>query len=352
MAATGGWGNVKDDDCLHSDDVSLRVLRLLWERKGTAVSGGSMSEQLGISRTAVWKHVQSLRERGIAIRSLDRKGYVLDPEARTFLPEWVVLERERQNRGERRFGHVVCYRPAMDSTNERARQLAERGAPEGCVVFCDEQRAGRARRGRTWYSPPGRSLYMTVLLRPQLPMHHVPQLTLVTAVAVTQCLRDCFRIDAAEIKWPNDVLIHGKKVCGILVEAVGHLEALDYAVVGIGLNVNGTTEYFPEEVRGRATTLEAAAGRSFDRLDVLLGVLDALERCYAHFVRNGFGGIRRQWIQMNGTLGRPIIIHRANGEASMRYAEDLAPDGALLVRDEAGNTERVIAGEIELADPR
>ena len=333
---------MSDRICLRWDEPRIQILQRLWQNQGIPVSGEEICGQLGLTRTAVWKHVQAMRERGIPIESRNRQGYWISSGSRAYLPEWVVV-----GRAERQIGRIACFQNEVASTNDLARQMAVEGYEEGTIVFCESQIKGRGRSGKSWFSPAGRSIYVSVILRPSMPLHLAPQLTLMAAVAVANGIRAYPELQRTQIKWPNDILLDGKKLCGILTELVGQPENLEFVIVGIGLNVNGKTEEFPPEVRERAVTMEACAGRTFDRMDVLLRILEELEGAYRLLQAGRFEDIRQQWLTLNGTLGREIVVRQ--GERQLKgLAESLDESGALMLRLKDGSLCPVVAGEIDL----
>ncbi len=229
----------------------------------------------------------------------------------------------------------------VESTQSVLAGLAAGGAPEGTVVTARHQTGGRGRRGRAWWDRPGESLLLSLLLRPRIDASRAAQLSLVGALAVTDALGTAAQVDA-RIRWPNDVLAAGRKICGILLEgAAGSDGRLDHVILGIGINVDQTA--FPDELGERATSLRLLTGRSHDPARLLEHVLDALERRYAEWRGQGFRRLRAAWRERAFTLGRPVVM--PGGTTGV--AVDIAEDGALLVRTTAGPLERVVSGEVE-----
>jgi BirA family biotin operon repressor/biotin-[acetyl-CoA-carboxylase] ligase len=229
---------------------------------------------------------------------------------------------------------------STDSTQDVAKKLAAAGAPEGTVVVADYQTRGRGRAGRTWLAEPGLNLLLSVLLRPSLPLARVPQLSLLAAVASTEALAAEPGV-SARIRWPNDLMLAGRKVGGVLTEAASGAERVLYAVIGIGINVNQTG--FPEEIRDRATSLALTTGRVLDRERLLEALLAALDRWYAIYLETGFEAVRSAWCRSSATLGEWVV----GGQGVSGTALDLDEDGALLVRIPSGIVKRVVAGEIQ-----
>ena len=243
--------------------------------------------------------------------------------------------------GRRVIGCTVHALDDVDSTQAELARLAGEGAPEGTVVTARHQQAGRGRRGRFWWDAPGEGLILSVLLRPPVPAAQAPQLSLVGAVAVSDALEAASGVEA-RIRWPNDVLLGGLKLCGILPEAVsGPGGRLAHVILGIGINVN--QDRFPADLSGRATSLRLATGTRHDPGRLLEAVLDALDRRYAEWLAGGFAVMRDAWRQRSATLGQPVALPEGGGGVAV----DVDVDGALLVRAGDGGLRRVVSGEPE-----
>ncbi|CAH2603681.1 Biotin-protein ligase / Biotin operon repressor [Rhodovastum atsumiense] len=258
------------------------------------------------------------------------------------MPRLAWLER-RQG-----IGQVIHHLAEAGSTNRLIADLAAAGAPAGTVVVADHQTSGRGKGERVWFSRPGGGLCLSVLLRPSRPIEEIYQATLVAAVAVTAAIARVSGV-AAEVKWPNDLLARGRKLCGILSELALTPEGdLDYVIVGIGLNVGLAPMDFPEDLRGLATSVAAEAGCEVDRFALLDAILDELEDWQAIWECDGFAPVRAAWIARSCTLGRGIAL-QAGSTRLCGVATDLGADGALCVRDADGVTHRLHYGEISLA---
>jgi BirA family biotin operon repressor/biotin-[acetyl-CoA-carboxylase] ligase len=228
------------------------------------------------------------------------------------------------------------------STNDIVDKLARDGVREGVVVFAETQTRGRGRLGREWLSPPGQGLWFSVLLRPQLPPSQVTQLTIAAATAVARAIRSQTGL-TPQIKWPNDILIGGKKAVGILTELSAELDRVRYVVIGIGVDVNA--ESFPGELGAIATSLALAAGRKFSRSEIAAAILQELDHDYARITQGEFAALAEEWEQQCVTLGQRAQIHIGNRTVSGR-CESLDNDGALLVRTDHGHLERIIGGDV------
>ena len=317
------------------DENDRELLRLL--QGGAAVSGEAISRRLRMSRTAVWKRVQHLRELGYEIESAPRRGYWL-------LGEVLQPDGIRAQLRTRWLGKEIVCRDVVDSTFRLMRELEAKGAADGAVAVAGQQTAGRGRLNRSWDSPPQTGLYFNVLLRPKLPTAQAVRLTPAVAVGVCRGLQE-LGFDA-RIKWPNDIVVGGKKVCGMLLEMGGDMERLRFVSAGIGINVGQRA--FPEELREKATSLLLSGGREISRLRVLCAVLEqleaALELTYADY-----GALLTQYRARSATLGARVRAYNAvDGMELVGLAQDVGEDGELLVRDDAGALHALRAGDVSV----
>jgi len=301
------------------------------------LSGQALADRLGLSRAAVWKRINRLKAQGYAIQGSPRRGYRLLAVTGKLLPEEITLGLKT-----RRLQGPVHHFEEVGSTNDLAKELAARGAPEGALVVAEAQTGGRGRLGRSWDSPPGAGLYVSLILRPPLPPTEMPQITLTTAVAAARALR---RVTGATpgIKWPNDLLLAGKKVGGILTEMETESDQIRHLVVGLGLNVNNPA--FPAGLEPIATSLLLATGREHSRLNILQAWLEEFEELYERFLAREFAAILEEWRSLTVTLRQRLTVRQ--GPVTIRgLALEVAPDGALLVQTESGEVVRVTSGEI------
>ena len=301
------------------------------------LSGEALAARLGLSRAAVWKRINRLKAQGYAIVGSPRRGYRLLAATDKLLPAEIALGLKA-----RRLTGPVHHFDEVASTNDLAKELAAQGAPEGTLVVAEAQTGGRGRLGRQWESPPGTGLYVSLLLRPQLPPTEMPQITLTTAVAVARAVTRVTGV-APGIKWPNDLLLDGKKLGGILTEMETESEQIRHLVVGLGLNVNNPA--FTKELEPLATSLVLATGRPHSRLKILQAWLEEFEELYGRFLAREFAGILDEWRRLTVTLGRRVTV-RQGPVTICGQALEVAPDGALLVETEAGEVVRVTSGEI------
>ena len=308
------------------------VLALL--RQDEYISGEEISRQLGVSRAAVWKAVRALRAEGCRIDSVPNRGYCLRPAGRLNAAllqaaPWSVVVPEE-----------------VDSTNNIAKQLGAQGAPHGTVVVTERQTGGRGRLGRSFVSPPG-GVYLSVLLRPELPLERLMHLTALAAVATRRAIDDCCGL-APDIKWMNDLLWQDKKLCGILTELSCEAESgrLEYAVIGIGVNCNTRLSELPPEVQKRATSLREAAGREIDINALAAAMIARLQELDA-VLRGDRGPWMREYRGACVTLGKQVLLLRA-GESRPAFALDVDDDAGLIVRYEDGTTGTVSSGEVSV----
>lgn len=239
---------------------------------------------------------------------------------------------------------VYCYEE-IDSTNNEAKRLAMEGSPDGTLVIAEQQHGGRGRLSRSFLSPKGRGLWFTFVLRPDIAPAEASKCTLLAALAVVKAIRNRAGIDCG-IKWPNDILVGGKKLVGILTEMSADVDGIKYIICGIGINVNIRREEFPDELRAIATSVEAELGRPFDRLTLLGAVCEEMERAYEQMLEEGFAPILAEWKKYSVTLGQAVRVI-APDETYEGVAIDIDEDGSLLVKTVA-EIKTVLAGDVSI----
>ena len=306
------------------------------------VAGTELCQQLGVTRAAVWSHIESLREAGFEIIASPHRGYQLVAAPDALL---AVDLQSRQRKGQL-IGNAIRVLPQTTSTNDEASRAALEGHPEGLVIFAESQSAGRGRMGRRWSSPAGRGLWFSVLLRPSLAPSECTQLTAASANALVRAIQSTTGI-TPEIKWPNDLLIKGKKIAGILTEMSAELEHVRSVILGIGIDATQTASEFPADLRNIATSLKLATGKTVSRADLAEAVLRELDREYARIVAGQFAAVAEEWGSRCSTLGKQVTIDMGARRVRGR-AEALDENGALLLRTEHGRIERIIGGEVTL----
>lgn len=306
------------------------------------ISGQQLCEQFQVSRTAVWKVVNQLKEEGYQVEAVRNKGYriIESPDVLTREELSVQIGDATRWAGQ----EIVCF-TETDSTNVRARKLGENGAAHGTLVVAEQQTAGRGRRGRGWESPAGSSIYMSLLLRPEFLPNKAPMLTIVMAYSVATALREQTGLDF-RIKWPNDIVLNGKKVVGILTEMSTEIEYINHVVIGVGINVN--TEAFPEEICATATSIRRESGKTWRRAELIAAILRQFEVQYERFVKEeDLAYLREAYDAILVNCNREVrILGEKDGYRAVALGID--DQGELLVRKEDGTVTSVYAGEVSV----
>ncbi|PKM78795.1 MAG: biotin--[acetyl-CoA-carboxylase] ligase [Firmicutes bacterium HGW-Firmicutes-15] len=321
------------------------VLVALKDKNGQWVSGEALSEILKVSRTTVWKQIKTLQAEGYEVDSSPKKGYRLSSPPDLLSPGEVCPGLTTEVLGRKHY----FYFQEIDSTNNQARDLAATGYPEGTVVVAEMQTAGRGRRGRSWYSPAIKGIYLSVILRPILPLKEISRVSLVTAVAVAETLKEELNLKPC-IKWPNDILINNRKIAGILSEAVTDMDGVEYIVTGVGLNINNPAQTFPSDFRTTATSALAEYDHPGSRVKVLQGLLASLESHYFQLLSGNFARTLEKYKSMSIAIGQELRLDTINGFI-VGQAIDVDDNGFLIVRDHSGNIHTIMSGEISISPP-
>ncbi|MDR3556846.1 MAG: biotin--[acetyl-CoA-carboxylase] ligase [Syntrophobacteraceae bacterium] len=317
----------------------LEILRLLRQSEGSFVSGSVLAEKVAISRPGVWKHINRLKQMGYEVQSRPRRGYMLVAVPDSLAPGEIVPDLATGW-----LAHSYHYLPTIGSTNDYALILAAEGAPHGALVVAEQQTEGRGRLKREWMSHPNRGIYLSILLRDLLPIRVAPQSSFIGALALVKMLREEFGI-AASIKWPNDVLIGGRKVAGILTETQSDQDFTRFIVMGMGINVNHSREEMAGPFRYPATSIAIETGLAVKRQKVLLGFLHRFEREYERFLGSGFSALLPEIEQYSEMLGKTITVVYGNRQI-VGKAAGISAEGALLLLREDGSQEPVWAGDV------
>lgn len=305
------------------------------------VSGQALSRELGISRTAVWKHIRNLRKMGFQIEASPSKGYSLRAaEASGFNGIGIQAALATGI-----IGKKVFFYPSIDSTNTKAFELARNGEPEGTVVIADAQLKGKGRIGRRWESPPGVNVYTSVILRPDVPPQYAQNLTFLSAVAVAEAVEAVSHRRPA-VKWPNDILIDSRKVAGILMEMDSEADRINFVIAGIGVNVNMEESMLPDSIKTIAASLAEKSGGEVDRIGFVRSLYSSIEKWYKIYLREGFTPILSAWKSYFDAEGKPTKVNCFNSSVSGICA-GVDESGALLVRNSAGAIVRIISGDAE-----
>lgn len=318
-------------------NIDDKILKIFEKYRDAHVSGEDISREIGVSRTSIWKHIESLRSFGYDIEASPHLGYKLISRPDRLIPE------EMKNGLRTRFlGRSILSYASLDSTNDTAYKLAEDGAKEGTIIIAERQRKGKGRQGRRWISPEG-GIYLSCIIRPDIEPKETAKITLASALAVCSAIRETVRVPAL-IKWPNDIIIRGRKVCGILTEMKAEQDKVDFLVVGIGINADNPLSALPKG----STTLSKESDCGVSKVELAKNVLEKLEYYILLFKNEGFMPIRDEWHDLSGTIGRRVEVHSHEGKIEGQ-AIDVDNDGALVVRLDSGFQKRILSGDVVIA---
>lgn len=319
--------------------MKAKVLKLLKERDSEFLSGEKISEKFNVSRSAIWKHINSLKEEGYEIESVSGKGYSLKHS-----PDILTYEEIEGDLKTEFIGRNLKYFSSLDSTNTKAKEIGIK-SPEGTLILAEKQTQGKGRLGRNWVSPKGKGICMSLVLKPELSPTKVSKMTIIGAAAVNKGLKD-IGIES-QIKWPNDIIVQDKKVGGILTEMSCELNMIHYVIMGIGINVNLEKEDLGNELIDKATSLEIATGKKIDRKKLLASILNAFEKLYIPF-RDEEDLSSSIYIcrEYSALIGRNVRIIKGDKE-SLGKAIDINDEGALVI-DYGNKIENIISGEVSI----
>ena len=309
------------------------------------ISGQQLADEFGISRTAIWKHLQTLQDEGYTFETIKKKGYLL-----TTTPDRVDPARITSYLETARLGHTIRYFEEITSTQTFAHELVRNGAKDGTVVVAESQSAGKGRMARPWESTKGKGIWMTIIIRPNVLPHQAPQFTLIAAVAVVNAIKSLHKSINPEIKWPNDILIDGKKCTGILTEMIAEMDGVQALLIGIGINVNQQKEDFPEELQNIATSLSIEANEKLNRAKLIATTLKYLEKYIDLYLQVGFEPIKTLWEEFSGTIGKRIKATTLR-EVVEGMAIGITSDGVLEVKVDDGEIKRIYSADIEIEKP-
>jgi BirA family biotin operon repressor/biotin-[acetyl-CoA-carboxylase] ligase len=317
------------------------ILTHLREHPSDFLSGEEISRRLKVSRTAVWKRMKRLRALGYEIEASTRSGYRLVRSPDLLTPSEIKPMLKTNWMGKK-----IHYFPTLDSTNSKAYQLALNGAEEGELVIAESQEEGRGRLGRSWFSPPFLNLYLSIILRPKIPPHQAPLITLMAAVATAEAIWK-FSGLAPLIKWPNDILLRDRKIAGLLNEIQSEMDRIHFVILGIGINLNMDAKMFSTEIRNVATSLKRETGEMVSRKDFIQTLLQELEDWYTIFLKEGrVPAVLEAWRKWAQIKGKPVKV-TSFGETLVGVAVDIDSDGALILETMSGEKRRVVAGDVE-----
>ncbi len=320
--------------------LSQQILDIFRRRNGEIVSGEELSSALRISRTAVWKHIKALKTLGYTIAAVPARGYRLLASPDTLVPAEIAA-----GLNPRRIGTKITCFNETDSTNNVAFKLAEAGACEGTVVIADAQTRGKGRLGREWASPDGVNLYCSIILRPSITPVAASQLTFLSVVAVARSIERSTSLKPM-IKWPNDILINGKKIAGLLNEMSAETEKVNFVVLGIGVNVNMRADQFPSDLRHPASSLFIEGGVPVNRTAFARILFHELDALYDTYLEEGYWAIREEWVARSQMYGRQVKVS-CQERVMTGVVKGIDDIGALLL-DLDGREERVLSGDVTI----
>lgn len=305
------------------------------KRKHDYVSGDQISHRLGVTRQALWKHIQELKENGYDIVAVPHLGYRLESSPDRLFDYEVSRQLETKILGKK-----IYYFDSLSSTMDIATQLGIKRAPEGSLVLAESQTKGRGRLGRTWFSPKYKGIYLSLILRPKMLLSQATIFTLLSAVSICEAVKESVG-EVANIKWPNDILFNNKKLGGILTELSAETDKINFVVIGIGLNVNSEKK----DLTSGAVSLKSVKKTNIDRVALLQEILRKLENNYLLLQHKGADAIISKWREYNITLGRRIKVY-SQKEHYEGEAVDIDKDGGLLLRNDHGLIQKITAGDV------
>lgn len=317
------------------------IISLLKENQNNFISGEKISEKFGITRAAIWKHIKSIKEDGYEIESVSRKGYKLISS-----PDLLTFEEVNPYLNTNYIGKDIKYYNTIDSTNTKAKELGTFGAKEGTVVISEEQIGGRGRLGRTWVSPKFKGIWMSIILKPNIEPMEASKVTQIAAASVCMSINK-LGLNSA-IKWPNDIILNNKKICGILTEMSGELNKVNYIIVGIGINVNMESEDFPGDIKNIATSIKIESGKKVKRKELVASIFNNFETLYDEFIKSGTIEKSINICRENSALiGKQVKIIKRSEEVFAK-AIGLTEDGELMVEYNDGKVDKIVSGEVSV----
>jgi BirA family transcriptional regulator, biotin operon repressor / biotin---[acetyl-CoA-carboxylase] ligase len=328
-----------------ANEVQSEIRKALLDAFTTAgdafLSGQHLAELIGCSRTAVWKHIEELRKEGFGLEAVRNKGYRI-----LKTPEKVTADEVRLGLTTNFIGRNIHYEESVESTQKIAHRFASEDAQEGTVIIAEEQLSGRGRMARRWHSPKYTGIWMSMIIRPNIPLSRAPQLTLLAAVAIVQAIEEMTDL-IPEIKWPNDILINGKKVTGILTELQAEADRIHSIIIGIGINVNQKEEDFPQELQKIATSLFIEDGETVSRAELIRSIFKHFEKLYTLYLEQGFLPIKLLWEGYASSIGKYIKARTLTNTIEGK-ALGITNDGVLQLEDMAGTIHHIYSADIEL----
>lgn len=322
-----------------------QLINLLAKNQDNYISGQSLSEELKISRSAVWKHMNELKKDGYIIEGLPRKGYrIID------FPDKMSENTLKWGLNTKWMGQEIIHKNSTTSTQTIAHELARDNAKHGTVIIADEQIKGKGRMNRDWLSAKNKGIWMSVILKPSIPPHLAPQLTLLTATVLADVIYKS-TLMKPQIKWPNDILLNGKKVAGILTEMQAEQDQIQYVVIGIGINTLHELHDLPKDLRNKMTSIKLSTDTVLDSNTFLQSLFTIFESTYSEYIDKGFSEIKLKWESYGFKVGKPISIKTLKRSWTAIF-HGIATDGALLVKNSDGTIEKLYSAEINWFEER
>jgi BirA family transcriptional regulator, biotin operon repressor / biotin---[acetyl-CoA-carboxylase] ligase len=323
-------------------DIRMKLLDAFTNSGEAYLSGQNLADVIGCSRTAVWKHMEELRKEGFQLEAVRRKGYRIIKT-----PEKITADEIRLGLKTNFIGKNIHYEDSVESTQKIAHRLAYEDVPEGTVVIAEEQISGRGRMDRKWHSPKYTGIWMSLILRPNIPLPKAPQLTLLTAVSVVQAIEDLTGL-TPEIKWPNDILLNGKKITGILTELQAESDRIHSIIIGMGINVNQKLTDFPLDLQKIASSLLIEKGAEISRASLIKGIFTQFEKMYLLYLKEGFLPIKLLWESYAISIGKQIKARTLMGTIEGK-ALGITEEGVLCIKDQDGIIHQIYSADIELS---
>lgn len=304
-------------------------------KKNTIISGECIAEKLNISRTAVWKHIQQLKKKGYQIKSIKHKGYQLSS-----IPNLPIKEEITTGLNTKIIGKHIHYCSSLPSTNSYAKTLIKNKDAEGTVIIAGQQTAGRGRKNREWDSKPG-GLWFSIILHPTLPPQRAMVVTMAASIAVTEAI-NAITQKKAVIKWPNDVLIDKKKICGVLTEIDAEMDRIHYLIIGIGINVNNPID---PSLTSIATNLKTITRSSINLAELLQHILKIFDQLYQYIKRSDYEYLKKQWMSHTNIIGKTVQVQKEK-KIMKGTVISISDTGSLLIKTKHGE-KQVVTGDIE-----
>ncbi|MDF2591343.1 MAG: biotin--[acetyl-CoA-carboxylase] ligase [Clostridia bacterium] len=319
-----------------------KILQELKSNKGHYISGEEISGILQISRTAVWKYMNQLKDMGYVIESQTKKGYRLIESPDSLQPQEI-----KGNINTEVIGQNLKFFDQVDSTNLYAKRIAEGGFLDGTVIMAEEQLNGRGRMGRNWVSPKGKGIWMTIMLKPKIKPADASKVTLLAACAVCKAIEEVSGL-SPRIKWPNDIVLNGKKLCGILTEMNAEIDEINYLIIGIGINVNIDLEDFPQELQSIATSIKIEKGDRVVRKELAAAIINGFESYYKGFMNTGsIKDYINEYKEKSAVLGKEVKVTSSSMELQGTIV-DISEEGQLQLKLHDGSIKEIISGEVSV----